>query len=95
MNQFINYLLPLKILPARTQIQCNATTTSTTTQLCYDIIDSELFIHSEYQIQSIDIWSSWSGHTEHKPTNRPPCTNKTCKLNREWDNDEERDLQFC
>ena len=24
-------------------------------------------MNSEYQIQSIDSWSSWSGHTEHKP----------------------------
>ena len=77
MNQLLNYLLSVKILPARTQNQCNATTTSTTTttQLCYAIIDSELLIDSEYQIKSIDSWSSWSGHTEIKPTNQPHCTN--------------------
>ena len=34
-----------------------------------------LFMDSEYQIQSIDSWSSWSGDTEHQPTDPPPCTN--------------------
>ena len=58
----------MKILPARTQNQCNAITTSTTTttQLCYAITDSELLIDSEYQIKSIDSWSSWSGHIDRK-----------------------------
>ena len=58
MNQFLNYLLSVKKLnsPCKDSDWMHTTSTSTTTQLCDGIIDSEL------QIQSTDSLSSWSGH---------------------------------
>ena len=49
----------------QTPIQCNttATTTDTTTTTTTSMsVNCSMTLLTEYQIQSIDSWSSWSGH---------------------------------
>ena len=70
-NQFLNYLFSEKKLnsPCKNldSMQCYYYYHYYTTVLWHHW--QGVIINSEYQIQSIDSWSSWSGHTEHKPTN--------------------------
>ena len=69
MNQFLNYLFSEKKLnsPCKNldSMQCYYYYHYYTTVLWHHW--QGVIINSEYQIQSIDSWSSWSGHTEHKP----------------------------